>query len=257
MDVIRRFASRAAYYHDSRPDYPQAILTTLEKQLGLNPRYVIADIGSGTGLLGQLFLDYGCRVYGVEPNREMRKVAENMLAGRTNFTSVSGRAEATNLPDDSVDLVIAGQAFHWFDWPRALEEFLRILRPEGRAMMVWNVQNRESALVRAYQDVLHQFGQSYQEVAHTRQEIADALVNFYTPGDYRVTTFPHAQVFDWAGFKGRFLSTSTAPLPGDDDYEPALTALQAAFNAHAKNDQVHFLYTTHVHTGRLAQVNLG
>ena len=56
MDMIRRFTSRTIYYHDSRPDYPQAILMTLEKQLGLNPRYVIADIGSGTGLLGQLFL---------------------------------------------------------------------------------------------------------------------------------------------------------------------------------------------------------
>src|SRR5260370_9091015 len=87
-------------------------------ECGLRPGHVVADVGSGTGLLSELFLKNGNRVYGVEPNEAMRQAGEEYLASFDGFTSVNGSAEATTLDDASVDFVPAGQTFPWFE-PRA------------------------------------------------------------------------------------------------------------------------------------------
>ena len=98
-----------------RPSYPEAILAWLARECGLAPESRIADIGSGTGILARLFLQFGCRVFGVEPNAGMRAGAERQFAGEPRFHSVDARAEATTLPDANVHFVTAGQSFHWFD----------------------------------------------------------------------------------------------------------------------------------------------
>src|SRR5208282_2924056 len=114
-----------------RPGYPPALLDLLREECGLHSDHVVGDIGSGTGFLSELFLKNGNRVYGVEPNAEMRAGGEEYLSSYANFTSVDGSAEATTLPASSVDFVAAGQAFHWFDPQAARREFLRILKPGG------------------------------------------------------------------------------------------------------------------------------
>src|SRR4029453_17979120 len=124
-DSIQRFSSRVEDYIKYRPSYPPALLDTLVTQCRLTPTAEVADIGSGTGLLSELFLRNGNRVYGVEPNREMREAGERLLSAYPSFVSVDGRAEATMLDDASVDFVTAGQAFHWFDPPHARREFMR------------------------------------------------------------------------------------------------------------------------------------
>ncbi len=114
-DPTTRFTERVDNYQRFRPSYPPAILAHLERECGLSPQARIADIGCGTGLLARLFLDYGCEVFGVEPNAKMRAAAEEMLGAQPRFHSVEGRAEATTLAPHNVDFVTAGQAFHWFD----------------------------------------------------------------------------------------------------------------------------------------------
>src|SRR3954447_4559397 len=126
-DPTRRFSNRVEDYIKYRPNYPRALVRLLEAECGMTGASVIADVGSGTGILSELFLKNGNRVYGVEPNREMREAGERLLASYTNFVSVDGRAEATTLDDASVDFVTAGQAFHWFDPPRTRREFVRVL----------------------------------------------------------------------------------------------------------------------------------
>ena len=138
LEPTRRFADRVENYVKYRPSYPTAVLTCLQEECGLRETAVIADIGSGTGILSRLFLLNGNAVVGIEPNQEMRQAGERLLADFPTFTSVNGTAEATTLPDNSVDFVTAGQAAHWFDKEKSLPEFRRILRAGGTIALVWN-----------------------------------------------------------------------------------------------------------------------
>src|SRR5258707_968999 len=119
----QRFSSRVENYARHRPGYSAAVIELLRRECGLNADSVVADIGSGTGKLTELLLGTGCAVFGVEPNPEMREAGERLLKSFLRFTSVAAPAEATTLAPRSVDLITAGQAFHWFDRPRTRIEF--------------------------------------------------------------------------------------------------------------------------------------
>src|SRR4051812_35209407 len=114
-DTVERFSNRVANYVKYRPGYPPEILEIFRDEMNLTGDSVVADIGSGTGISARVFLENGNPVFGVEPNAAMRAAAKEFLKSFPQFESVEGTAEATNLPDRSVDLVIAAQAFHWFD----------------------------------------------------------------------------------------------------------------------------------------------
>src|ERR1700757_2147313 len=114
-DAKQRFSNRVADYLRYRPGYPTAARDVLRRECNLQPGHAIADIGSGTGFLSELFLKNGNRVFGVEPNDAMRQAGEEYLAEYDNFTSITGSAEASTLDDGSVDFVVSGQAFHWFE----------------------------------------------------------------------------------------------------------------------------------------------
>src|SRR5689334_18081902 len=161
-DSTRRFSSRVENYVKYRPSYPPQVVELLANECGLTqvgaeridpqppapgsqpPASLIADIGAGTGLLAELFLKRGYRVLGIEPNREMREARARLLAGYPHYTAIDGTAEASTLDDHSVDLITAGQAFHWFDRERARAEFARILRPSGWVALVWNERRIDS-----------------------------------------------------------------------------------------------------------------
>src|SRR5205814_7614202 len=149
-----------------RPGYPRVVAEMLEGECGLSHASVVADVGSGTGILSELFLRNGNRVYGVEPNREMREAGERLLSDYENFKSIEGRAEATTLDGGSVDFVTAGQAFHWFDLEGARREFSRILRPGGWVIAVWNDRRLSgSPFLEEYERMLLEYGTDYREVS--------------------------------------------------------------------------------------------
>ena len=150
-DPTARFSNRVDDYVRYRPSYPAGVLEILRAEVGLTPASIIADVGSGTGISAELFLRNGNTVYAVEPNDAMRHAAERLLGGYHAFHSVNGRAEATTLPDASIDLSLAAQAFHWFDVPKARAEWQRILRPDGWAVLVWNTRRTDtSPFLRAF-----------------------------------------------------------------------------------------------------------
>lgn len=241
---IERFTDTVEDYVKYRPSYPSAVLDLLIAECGLNKNKVIADIGSGTGLLAQLFLNYGNRVYGVEPNQSMREAGENYLRHYPNFHSVVGTAEETYLPDKSVDFITAGTAFHWFDPEKTKLEFHRIAKANAWVLLVWNVRNvEESALIREYEALICKYGKDY-STSNAIKMNKVALEQFFKPYPMKTASFANSQRLDWKGLKGRLLSTSYSLRPRDPNYEAMLEALKAIFERHQQNGIVTFLYKT-------------
>lgn len=250
-DPTSRFSTRVADYVKYRPGYPAAVLPLLAQECGLVPGSVVADIGSGTGLLSELFLRNGNRVHGVEPNREMREAGEQLLSVHPHFVSVDGRAEATTLGDHSVDFVTAGQAFHWFEPPQARREFLRILRPGGWVALVWNDRRLAGTpLLEEYERLLLEYGTDYAEVSSKYAE-ESALSELYGATAPALQTFDNEQIFDLEGFRGRLLSASYTPPRDDPRFEPMMRELEAIFHRHQQNGRVVVTYDTLVYYGHL------
>jgi SAM-dependent methyltransferase len=250
-DPTRRFSSRVENYIKYRPDYPRAVVETLAGECGWTPASVVADVGSGTGILSELFLLNGNRVYGVEPNREMREAGERLLSAHENFVSVEGRAEATTLPAACVDFVVVGQALHWFDVEGARREFLRILRPGGWAVAVWNDRRTEGTpFLEEYERLLLEYGTDYREVSVKYAE-EEMLRTFFGPAGFREKTFENRQVLNFEELRGRLASSSYSPEPGHPNFEPMMRELAALFERHQHDGRVSFDYDTKVFYGQL------
>ena len=251
-DPTQRFSNRVENYVKYRPDYPKAIIQTLQEECGLTPATVIADIGSGTGILTKMFLKNGNTVFAVEPNREMRLAAERILQNYPSLHSVDATAESTTLTDSSVDLITAGQAFHWFDEEKARLEFMRILNPGGWVVLIWNERELDtSPFLIAYEKLLRRFATDYTEVDHRNVDEA-ALKTFYGTKGFEIKSFPHHQSFDLESVQGRLLSSSYAPEAGHPNHEPMLAELEKLFHAHKANGKINFEYRTKIYFGRLS-----
>jgi SAM-dependent methyltransferase len=249
--ATERFSSRVANYIKYRPGYPPAIVDLLIAECGLTPQSVIADIGSGTGKLTELFLANGYKVFGVEPNAAMREAGEDLLRNFPRFESVNGSAEGTTLPANSVDIVTAGQAFHWFDPYRAKVECTRILKPAGWAVLVWNDRQLETTpFLTDYELFLQEFGTDYNEI---RNDKSDAPIQaFFSPDKINCRSFPNHQLFDYDGLRGRVLSSSYIPEPQHPEFETMLRRLEQIFLKHARDGWISFDYETKVYFGHLS-----
>jgi SAM-dependent methyltransferase len=250
-DPKQRFSNRVADYVRYRPGYPRAVLDLLRDECALTAESVVADIGSGTGILTRLFLENGNVVYGVEPNAEMRQAGEEFLAAYPKFRSIAAAAEATTLPDASVDFVIAAQAFHWFDAQAARAEFQRISRPQGRVVVIANHRKKDATpFLRAYEALLSKFGTDYGKVAETYPSAA-RMADFFGAGKFREHTAPNRQIFDFDGLSGRLRSSSYAPPPEHPNHKPMLAALKELFGAYSDGGNVSFDYVTYIYYGQL------
>jgi len=251
-DVTQRFSSRVENYIKYRPGYPNGAIETLRSECGLTSGSIIADVGSGTGILTEMFLRNGNTVYGIEPNREMREAAERLLKDYPRFRSVAARAEETTLADASVDFVTAGQAFHWFDRGKTGGEFARVLEPRGWIALIWNerVTTTTQFLV-AFERLLKDYSTDYEQVDHRRID-EDVIRDFFGSDDFGLKQFKNIQVFDYEGVKGRLLSSSYAPEEGHPNYEPMLAELERIFQTYQDEGKVVFEYVTQMYYGQLS-----
>ena len=250
-DAKQRFSNRVDDYVRYRPGYPRELLDLLRTWCHFRRDHTIADIGSGTGLLSKLFLDHGNRVFGVEPNREMRAAGEEFLQTYAGFTSIAGSAEATTLPLQCVDFVAAAQAFHWFDLLPTRREFQRILKPEGRVIIVWNERLLDDTpFLRDYEELLQRFGTDYSRVSESYPR-PDQILEFFGTNEFTSHSLPNSQEFDFAGLSGRLRSSSYAPAADHPQSAPMMEELQRIFAANQKDGVVCMEYRTRIYTGKL------
>lgn len=260
-DTLHRFSDRVDNYVKYRPHYPVELFDFLESENILKKNGSVADIGSGTGISAEPLLKRGYTVYGIEPNKEMREAGEKLLLPLTRgtdvqgtpggFVSVDATSEATTLPDQSIDTVIAGQAFHWFDRDKTKKEFKRILKPNGYVVLMWNDRRTNSTdFLRVYEDFLQMFGTDYKEVNHKNTQDARVFDAFFENG-YEEKSFYNYQDVDFAGLKGRVLSSSYMPNEGHRDYEFMIYTLKKIFMRYQENGKVRLDYDTRIYYGKL------
>lgn len=251
VDSITRFSTRVENYAKFRPTYPQLIIDLLKVDCGLTEASIVADVGSGTGILSEMFLRNGNTVFGVEPNALMRKSAEKLLSSYQQFISLDGAAEATTLESDSIDFVTAAQAFHWFNRKLARVEFARILKPRGWVVLIWNERRLDSTpFLRAYEKLILQYGTDYQKVRH--ENMTGEIAEFFASQGFRRESFENTQTLDFDSLLGRVLSASYTPEPDHPSFEPMIAALREIFEEHRQNGTIAFEYDAKVYYGQLS-----
>ncbi len=252
QDPKKRFSSRVEKYIKYRPSYPQEIIEFLKKKGILYTKSIIADIGSGTGILSELFLKEGNKVYGVEPNADMRKAGERLLNRYSNFISIDGSAEDTKLDDNSIDIITAGQAFHWFNLELTRLEFTRILKPEGWVILIWNRRKKlKNEFLKEYEKFLLKYGIDYKAIEESKLDFDKFFMRNKGENAYYKAKFENHQIFDYEGLEGRLLSTSYIPLSDHPKYNDMLLELKKLFEKFQKNDHIRFEYETEVYYGQL------
>lgn len=250
MKNTERFSDRAENYVRYRPHYPPAIIPFLQKDIGLKKNWVVADIGSGTGISTELFLKNENTVYAVEPNKPMRDRAEEAFKKKTHFNSIDATAENTTLADASINMIVSGQAFHWFDKAAAKAEFLRIAAPGAYLVLMWNDRKMDSDFLKAYEQMLFDFAPAYEDVCYRNIDKA-AIDTFFSPNPYYLKLFSNVQHFDLEGLKGRLLSSSYAPQEHQETYQPIMHRLAQIYEEFKESSGVAFEYDCKIFYGKI------
>ena len=243
-----RFSSRVADYVKARPTYPARVIDLLRQQIGFDTTKVVADIGAGTGISSELFLSAGNRVIAVEPNGPMRDAAKSRLSGNPNYLAIDATAEATSLEPASVDLIVAAQAFHWFDRASFAAESRRIGKPGSHLLLMWNERLATgSPFAEAYEQLLLDVSGDYTKVDHRQLSRAQIAEVFGAPPE--VIELPNAQVLDYDLLAARAASSSYVPAPSDSQYGPFFAELRRIFDRTQSGGAVRMKYCTQLHLG--------
>lgn len=251
-ESAERFSGRVATYERYRSPFPPNLLDRLNTVCGLTPTQVIGDIGAGTGMLAELFLRNGNPVFAVEPNDEMRARCEQLRTRYPRLEVSNGTTESTTLPSASVEVIAVGRAFHWFDRPRAIAEFARVLRPGGSVVLVTSKWSGDgSAASVDFEELLKSECVDYRRVldAQLTREEMDEL---FTPESLAVEDLHSEETLSFGELAGRAESLSVTPAPRDPNYGTFRNALEAYFARHARQDRVHTVSSYRLICGRLS-----
>ena len=250
-DSTQRFSDRVENYVKYRPGYPSALIHTLLQEASLGANAVVADVGSGTGILTRLLLEEGLDVFGIEPNANMRGAAELMLSDHARFISVDAPAERTGLADNSIDLVTAAQAFHWFNNTATKAEFHRILKPEGKLALIWNKRKISQPFQQAYDAILRDYVPEYGAVNHMNLRETD-IAEFFAEVQMKTHHFDNNQQLTFAALLGRLKSSSYCPAENSRGYPSLVAELAALFEQFAFDGAIDFQYDTELYLGPVA-----
>ncbi len=174
------------------------------------------------------------------------------LASYAKFRSVHGTAEDTTLPERSVDLVVAAQAAHWFDAPRARIEALRILRPPAWAALIWNERllSEDNAFAQGYEQLLRDWGSDYTQV-RSRHANRELITTFLGGAPLHTLSYSHALMLDENALRTLVASASYMPQPGAPTYEAMMDHLHRLFVTTQTQGQVRMDYVARVYAGHV------
>jgi SAM-dependent methyltransferase len=243
------FSAKVADYVASRPDYPAALFDTLADWAGLSAGSTIADVGAGTGLLTQGWLQRGCRAIAVEPNAAMRHASDERLQAESAYRSIEGSAESMPLPDGSVHLITAAQAFHWFDIKRAQREFLRVLDARGAVALIWNDRVAGDPLHLALDEVFATFGGAKLGALVAHENRAD-VPRFFGSARPREFACAHSHALSADGLLSLVFSRSYMPGRNTNAGLEITSRVARIFRRFAQHETVHVPYRTVAIVGR-------
>ena len=241
------FSSRADEYVKGRPSYaPEAIGFIFEHLL--NEGDVVADIGSGTGIMSKEFVSRGFETYCVEPNDKMRAAAEKLLGGNSNFHSVAAAAENTGLDESSVSLVTAASAFHWFDTRKFGIECRRILRPNGKVCLLANVRVYDDFTVKQH-ELCIRYCNEYTTLTHGFDMMNETVGDFFEAG-YTREDFDFPLFYTKEKFIARSMSSSYAPELGSYSHKEYQKELMRLLDERFPGDDIRIENKTVMYVGR-------
>jgi len=239
MSNTEKFTGRVSAYAAYRERYdPAIVLPSLREWCNLEPNSTVADIGAGTGMLSDIFLANGNRVLAVEPNAEMREACLQLHAANPNLSVIDGTAEATGLPDASVEVVSVGRALHWFDLEATLPEFRRILKPNGWVIVLAFGRSKEGREENvAYEDFLRPFTKEG-EGTRVTYAVYQRLKELFPGGEFHHKEIPGEMSLDWESLRGLTLSLSHAPLPDSPQFAPFEASLTHYFDKYQQEGKL-------------------
>lgn len=226
-----KFTGKASIYAKTRPAYSKGLIHQLHEMVV--PQAIVADIGSGTGIFSKELLELGCKVYGVEPNEDMRREAEKKLRMYSNFQQVNGAAERTTLPDRSVDLITVAQAFHWFDKEKFKVECHRILHDNGHILLVWNSRVPDHPLVKENEAIFRRYCREFTGFSGGISFDNEGIETFFCKVE--VLKYPNNLYVDKQTFIGRNLSASYSLKEEDVEYQSYVNELEELFEKYQKD----------------------
>lgn len=247
-----RFSGRVDAYRRFRSPYPREIIPLLAERCQLTRESVVADIGAGTGMLAEPFLENGNRVFAVEPNPDMRAACEELLERYPELVCVDGTAEETRLADRSVGFVTVGRALHWFDEERCRVEFARILRDDGWVVLAnQGPYARSEPVVREFRGLLKEHGLEYARMRE-RYDVEKAARRFFGASGFQEAEFPGEEAMSYDELEGFMLSLSVTPQPDHAGFSAMQKALREYFARHESGGKLRMPMTCKVHFGHLA-----
>lgn len=234
-----KFNNLADIYEKYRPSYPEEYVKYIIRECNLNEESIVADIGAGTGILTRQLLENNLKVIGVEPNTDMRKILKKLEINK-NFKAVEGSAEHTNLKENSIDLIVVAQAFHWFDKQKFKEECKRILKPNGKVWILWNQVDETKEIVKEQKEVDDKYTNRFQEVTGilTANKKEEQINGFFKDNLYETKVVDNPLENDKERFIGNNLSRSYALKKEDINYKNYIKAFEKIFDKYSKNGKV-------------------
>lgn len=250
MSNVKKFSGKAEDYSAGRPAYADAFVDTLYAAQGFSAQSEIADIGCGTGIFARQLLERGSKVFGVEPNEDMRAAAEKSLTEFHNFRAVNGTAENTTLADNSVDFVTSAQAFHWFDVVAFKAECKRVLRAGGKAFLIWNMRDMTAPINRSCMEINAKFCPDFKGFNGGVKKDDERIAAFFN-GNCRYEEFDNPLFYDREKFVCRCLSGSYALTEKDEKYGNYLQAFYRLFDENCEDGIVTVPNKTAAHYGNI------
>lgn len=227
-----RFDGKGEIYAKARPKYAEKLFDYIKNDLKITEGSVFADVGSGTGIFTKQLIDCGYRIFAVEPNRDMRRKAEEKLNGNENFTSVAGSEKKTNLPENSVDCVSAAQAFHWFNPEAFKKECRRILKPGGKVFIVYNSKTESAECTMALAELYYKYSPDFHGFSNGMS--GEKCLSFFSKNGVVFRT-DNTLTYDRQSYVNRILSSSYSLKDGDEKYDDYLKGINAVFDKFSKD----------------------